>query len=127
MQIASAAINGAITILLVAMCGVAHVLGTTQRVRSPMLNGRVINIVRLVDSTWVQCLDVSRSENDAWGIYVKDPLEMRVGDSLWMQNDTAYWTPDDGSMRRDIPLEKIGFSCTKIPDEVLDLVDTENF
>jgi hypothetical protein len=49
-----------------------------------MVGGQVINIVKTSDSTWVQCLDTTYT-NDTCAIRVKDAKEMNVGDRLWWQ------------------------------------------
>ena len=82
-----------------------------------MVGGKVINIVKLKDSTWVQCVDRTYSEQTC-AIRVADAKEMKVGDSLWWQGRQAFWTPKPDDGREDIKLERIGYSHSTIPDEV---------
>jgi hypothetical protein len=44
---------------------------------------------------------------------------MKVGDRLWWQGMRAMWTPKPDDGREDIVLERVGFSHSSIPDEVL--------
>lgn len=94
-----------------------------------MVGGKVINIVRMPDSVWVQCEETTyyyddhgrrkKSYTDQCAIRVKDAKEMKVGDSLWWQGNRAMWTPKPDDGREDIVLERVGYSHSKIPDDVL--------
>jgi hypothetical protein len=83
-----------------------------------MVGGKVINIVKLDDCVWVNCLDTTYTQ-DTCAIRVKDAKEMKVGDSLWWQGNRAMWAPKPDDGREDIVLERVGYSHSKIPDEVL--------
>jgi hypothetical protein len=95
-----------------------------------MVGGVVINIVRLSDCAWVQCEDTTyyydkagrrkKSYTDHCAIRVKDPKEMKVGDRLWWQGSRAMWTPKPDDGREDIVLERVGYSHSKIPNDVLE-------
>lgn len=97
-----------------------------------MVGGRVINIVRLPDSVWVQCEETtryydargrhSREYSSTCAIRVKDAKEMKVGDSLWWQGSRAMWTPKPDDGREDIVLERIGYSHSTIPEDVIEAV-----
>lgn len=94
-----------------------------------MVGGKVINIVKLDDSVWVNCMETtvyydglgrrSKEISDTCAIRVKDAREMKVGDSLWWQGSRAMWTPKPYDGREDIVLERVGYSHSKIPDEVM--------
>lgn len=94
-----------------------------------MVGGTVINIVRLEDSTWVQCEERttyynskgqrSRQFSDTCAIRVKDAKQMKIGDKLWWQGPWAMWTPKPDDGREDIRLERVGYSHSTIPDDVL--------
>ena len=88
-----------------------------------MVGGVVINIVKMDDCTWVECLDTTYAQ-DTCAIRVKDANEMKVGDRLWWQGQRAMWTPKPDDGREDIVFERIGYSSSKIPDEVLEKVLT---
>ncbi len=95
-----------------------------------MVGGVVINIVRLADSVWVQCEETAhyyddkgrrkKSYTDQCAILVKDAKEMKVGDRLWWQGSRAMWTPKPDDGREDIVLKRVGYSHSKIPDEVIE-------
>lgn len=82
-----------------------------------MVGGVVINIVKMDESTWVECLDTTYA-SDTCAIRVKDAREMKVGDSLWWQGNRAMWTPKPDDGREDIILERVGYSHSTIPDDV---------
>lgn len=94
-----------------------------------MVGGRVINVVQLPDSTWVQCEergyyydDAGRRTNshvDQCAIRIEKHREVKVGDSLWWQGNYAMWTPKPDDGREDVHLKRIGYSHSKIPDDVL--------
>jgi hypothetical protein len=86
-----------------------------------MVGGQVINIVKTNDSTWVQCLDRTYT-NDTCAIRVKDAKEMKVGDRLWWHGSRAMWTPKPDDGREDIVLERVGYSHSKIPQDVLEIL-----
>lgn len=83
-----------------------------------MVGGIVINIVKLDDCTWINCMDRTYSEQTC-AIRVKDAKEMKVGDALWWQGSRAMWTPKPDDGREDIVLDRVGYSHSKIPDEVM--------
>lgn len=85
-----------------------------------MVGGKVINIVKTEHNTWIQCLDATY--NDVCAIRVKDAKEMKVGDLLWWHGRWAYWTPNPKAESEDIPLERVGYSHSKIPNEILRLI-----
>lgn len=84
-----------------------------------MVGGKVINIVRTSDGDWIQCLDTTYAQ-DTCAIRVRDAKEMKVGDSLWWQGSRAYWTPKPDDGREDIILERVGYSHSSIPDEIIE-------
>lgn len=86
-----------------------------------MVGGEVINIVRLSDGAWIQCLDTTYA-NDTCAIRVADAREMKVGDKLWWHGRMAYWTPWPFEGREDIPLERISYSHSCIPDDVIEAI-----
>jgi hypothetical protein len=86
-----------------------------------MVGGVVINIVELDEGTWVQCLDTTYA-NDTCAIRVSDARDMKVGDRLWWQGSRAMWTPKPDDGREDIVLERIGYSHSGIPADVLEKV-----
>lgn len=42
---------------------------------------------------------------------------IQIGDSLWWQGRTAYWTPQCRTQGEDIPIRRIGYSGVKHPRE----------
>ena len=89
-----------------------------------MVGGKVINIVKLSGGVWVQCQDTTYTQ-DTCAIRVKDSREMKVGDSLWWQGNRAYWTPKPDDGREDIDLERVGYSHSSIPDEVMETLSSK--
>ena len=61
----------------------------------------------------------TKAYHDTCAIRVKDPKEMKIGDSLWWQGNKAMWTPKPDDGREDVVLERVGYSHSKIPDDVL--------
>lgn len=84
-----------------------------------MVGGTVINIVRMESDVWVGCIDATY-EQTMCAIRVKDSREMKVGDKLWWQGKRALWTPKPYDGREDIVLERVGYSHSKIPDDVME-------
>lgn len=76
-----------------------------------MVGGRVIELRRMMTSkgeamrTW--CMD---RNGDECAIYVAlpDADKISIGDQVWWQGRTAYWTAQGG--KEDVPLSRIGFS-----------------
>jgi hypothetical protein len=87
-----------------------------------MVGGKVINVVKLLDCAWIQCLDTTYSKNDTCAIRVKDAKEMKVGDRLWWQGNRAMWTPKPDDGREDIVLERVGYSHSNIPQDVMEAI-----
>lgn len=86
-----------------------------------MIGGVVINIVKTEDGVWVQCLDTPYN-HDTCAIRVKDAKEMKVGDRLWWQGRQAFWTPKPDDGREDVVLDRVGYSHSKIPDEIMERI-----
>ena len=90
-----------------------------------MVGGTVINVVRTMLWSWVQCLDETYSQDTcAVRVVEHSPLmvvNIKPGDHLWWQGDKAMWTPQDGHWM-DVQLNKIGNSHREIPQEILDAV-----
>jgi hypothetical protein len=85
-----------------------------------MVGGKIMNIVTDgPEDKWVQCVDRTYS-NDTCAIRVKTREPLKVGDSLWWQGRQAFWTPKPDEGREDIPLERIGYSHSKIPDDIIE-------
>jgi hypothetical protein len=79
------------------------------------VGGTVVDIVRRSpERWWINTFD-ERAESvpavsqtvAVWCDPNGEPIE--VGDSLWWQGDSCYWTPVDRS-RQDVRLPKIGYS-----------------
>lgn len=86
-----------------------------------MVGGVVANIVKTEDSVWVQCIDRTYSYQTC-AIRVKDAKEMKVGDRLWWHGKRAFWTPKPDDGREDVVLERVGYSHSKIPDEIMERI-----
>ena len=84
-----------------------------------MVGGTVANIVRTEDGVWVQCLDQTYTDQTC-AIRVKDAKEMKVGDRLWWQGRLAFWTPKPDDGREEVVLERIGYSHSGIPNDVME-------
>lgn len=90
-----------------------------------MVGGTVINVVRTILWTWVQCLDETYAQ-DTCAVRVQEysalvNVEIRPGDQIWWQGDKAMWTPKDGHWQ-DVQLKKIGYSHSSIPQDVIESV-----
>jgi hypothetical protein len=83
-----------------------------------MVGGEVINIVRQSQSTWIQCMDRTYSDQTC-AIRVRDAKEMKIGDALWWQGNRAYWTPKPDNGQEDIVLERVGYSHSNVPDDIM--------
>lgn len=99
-----------------------------------MVGGVVIGITRTAERTHVNVADCPHYPKHPRGkcprpdtccVYVDegsfdkgDKVAIKVGDSLWWQSGTCYWTPKDnlnkagarGGVDYDIKLRKIGYS-----------------
>lgn len=84
------------------------------------VGGKVIEVVRVApDRVWVNTNDAKPPRQPNLCAVYCDPEghEIRVGDSLWWQSGTCYWTPKDRPFGAfDIPLRKIGYSGVARPD-----------
>lgn len=71
-----------------------------------MVGGKIIEVRREGERTRIWCVDGS----DECAIYIETPSEMpALGDMLWWQGRTAFWTPADKRfVERE--LTRIGFS-----------------
>jgi hypothetical protein len=98
-----------------------------------MVGGVIINIVRLSDSTWVQCMETTvyhdstgrrtTESTQTSAIRVKDaPADMKCGDRLWWQGRWAMWTPKPDDGREDVHIERIGYSHSSIPADVFEAI-----
>lgn len=82
-----------------------------------MVGGTIVDIVKVSDvKWWVNCAEhFDRRTPDECAIYLNPAGESPdVGDSLWWQGGSAYWTPQDRS-RVDVSLPRIGFSGVPHP------------
>lgn len=83
------------------------------------VGGRVAEVVRVNDAkVWVNTDDSRNPEFPNYcAVYVNpDGHDIQMGDSLWWQGDTAYWTPQDRPFGVfDVPLKRIGFSGVARP------------
>jgi hypothetical protein len=94
-----------------------------------MVGGKIIKVVQLPDSTWVNCeehgyyYDKSgkrcASHYDQCAIRIERNTEVKVGDSLWWQGPWAMWTPKPDDGREDVRLKRLGYSHSTIPDDVI--------
>ena len=87
-----------------------------------MVGGVIVDIVPIDEHRiWVNCADTSRAIPETCAVYV-DPVGVRlqvkwnieVGDSLWWQGDSAFWTPSGGSLA-DIRLKRLSYSGVPHP------------
>jgi hypothetical protein len=86
-----------------------------------MVGGTIIDIVAVnPEKWWVNCAEhFGRRTPDQCAIYLNPSGERpEVGDGLWWQGASAYWTPADRS-RVDVALPRIGFSGVPHPDAPL--------
>ena len=82
-----------------------------------MVGGTIIDIVKVSPGKWwVNCgQHFDRNTPDQCAIYLNPGKESPdVGDALWWQGRSAYWTPADRS-RVDVRLDRIGFSGVPHP------------
>lgn len=102
-----------------------------------MVGGKVIEVCSVKDRPdvlFVDCADKprGRSKADTCAIYVErtpSAEKIEIGDSLWWQGRTAYWTPacnnisseesakrgNKGGRDYDIPIPRVGYSGVKHP------------
>lgn len=76
------------------------------------IGGKVIEVVRVDERLWVNTVDSSREE---CAIYVPSAFSVGVGDKVWWQGSTAFWTRPEEGKERKIP--RIGFSGVPRPSE----------
>jgi hypothetical protein len=93
-----------------------------------MVGGTVIHVVQLPDSTCVNCEELGYYYDKhgkrtryslECAIYIEKNTEVKVGDKLWWQGQWAMWTPKPDDGREDVRLNRIGFSHSTIPYDVL--------
>lgn len=86
------------------------------------VGGKVVEIIVLPNKVWVDTKE--RPEySGTCAIYVERTAEslcIEVGDSLWWQGDSAFWTPRRRDMKtdppfNDKPLRRLGFSGVARP------------
>jgi len=96
-----------------------------------MIGGTVLEIVRLMDKTWVRCQD--NDNKDTCAIYLVEHPDHCVmpGDQIWWLDRTAFWTTPDGTFIFE-PLQKIGNSGdipkpteTKVAQAIKQMNDVE--
>lgn len=93
-----------------------------------MVGGTIINVVPLSKSVWVQVQGEGPEQFDTCAIRVKHSAlsaQLKPGDLLWWQSGKAYWTPKPCDVRSDVPLDRVGYSHSSIPNEVMDAVGRE--
>ena len=76
-----------------------------------MVGGDVVDVVLDGEKVWVNCREPS--SGDTCAIYVvRDERSeiIDVGDRLWWQGRTAFWTPLPIGGSSDIPLKRVGYS-----------------
>jgi hypothetical protein len=78
-----------------------------------MVGGTIVDIVKVTPAKWwVNCVE----RHDQCAIYLNPAgLPLEVGDGLWWQGRSAFWTPASGACA-DVELERIGFSGVPHPD-----------
>jgi hypothetical protein len=75
-----------------------------------MVGGTVHTVYHKDDYIEIVVQGVRTEHNDCIHIKVVwNDLPIRRGDSIWWQDRTAYWTPQDRS-RQDVPIDRIGYS-----------------
>lgn len=83
-----------------------------------MVGGIIVDIVKVdAGKWWVNCVEnFVRRTPDQCAIYL-DPLgrPVDVGDTVWWQGRSAFWTPADRSLI-DVKLPRIGCSGVSHPD-----------
>jgi hypothetical protein len=85
-----------------------------------MVGGKIINVVQLKNSTWIQCQDIRCQ--DVCAVRVEQNMDVKVGDSLWWQAGFVMWTPVPHTGKSDIKLIKLGYSHGNIPDDVMETI-----
>lgn len=88
------------------------------------VGGKVVEVIAVEpNKVWVNTDDnpnrTRGSLPNLCAIYVDpDGHDIQIGDSLWWQSGTAYWTPQERPFGAfDIPLKKIGFSGVSRPNQ----------
>ena len=79
------------------------------------VGGIVVNVIDCGESLWVNTRETHGTIDEGTAIYVKKPdfdIKIQVGDMLWWQSGTAYWTARGSKSNKDIEveLEKMGHS-----------------
>ena len=91
-----------------------------------MVGGIVIGIARGADETLLHVQGTGGEHNDTKSTRVVErrklggePVVIEIGDSVWWQDRTLYWTPAAeiggsretlGGVKYDVALERVGFS-----------------
>lgn len=78
-----------------------------------MIGGIVLEIIRLPDRLWVNC--VEENSNDKCAIFVErnaQSEQIKVADRLWWQGPWALWTPYDQARKPNCG-HKHHYSCAK--------------
>lgn len=77
------------------------------------VGGDVIEVIGAGDKVWINTSD----HGEECAIYVEpteDAQKIAVGDVLWWQGTSAYWTPRS-RIRRDVRIPRIGYSGVRPP------------
>lgn len=82
-----------------------------------MVGGVIVDIVPVsLSKWWINCAEPKHCGMQTCAVYCDPNGEpLAVGDGLWWQGDSCYWTPTHG-LRADVKLRKIGFSGVRHPD-----------
>lgn len=86
-----------------------------------MVGGKVIEVCdvpEMPERLFVDVADRPYGKVETCAIYVENnetSMSIAIGDSLWWQGRTAYWTPQDHMQGTDIPIRRIGYSGVKHP------------
>jgi len=81
-----------------------------------MVGGKIIEIVRQLDKTWVNCQDTDTKDQAAIFLVEHPDRCVSIGDDVWWLDQAAFWSTEDGEFK-DQRLTKIGNSGAVRPTE----------
>lgn len=82
-----------------------------------MVGGKVIETIDTGERVWINCRGSGSEHRNECAIYVERTAEARavsVGDSIWWQGRSAFWTPR-GAPFADRQLHRLGGSGVRRP------------
>lgn len=87
------------------------------------VGGRIWHVEQEADARLILVNGTGGEARDWLCIRVVPGAEpLKRGDSIWWQGRKAYWTPEPERDRRDVPIERIGYSFS-VPQAMRSLMN----